>query len=135
MTDGPVSLREFIAAHEEDHERRHIEHAVAHDRQHEADQRAIRVATDILERRLDGLNELRKLVGDQQANFAPIISLDRLDTETDRRINELREQVGKLVNANERAQGALAIARFVGASGLLSGLAALVWVIINGSRP
>lgn len=134
-SNGPITLREHIAQHLVDHDRRHAEHAEAHERQHLADQRAISVATGNLERRLEALNELRKLVEDQQGHFATIVAMDRLEAKTDRRLNEQRDQIQRLASANERAQGALSVARFLGFGGVMTGLSALVWLIVNGGRP
>lgn len=77
-------------------------------------------------------NDFRGQLSDQAKGFATREQVERLDTEMDRRLGEVVKDIAELKNANARQQGALAVARFVGFGGLLAGLSALVYAVVNG---
>lgn len=68
---------------------------------------------------------------EREREFARADALQRLADEQDRRAGEQDRRIGSLERANSQLQGALNIARFIGVGGLMAGLTALVWAIIN----
>ena len=115
--------------------------------QRQVDREALQIATTALEKRLDGLNEFRAQLGDQAKTFVTRELHDALASEVERRVNAAQADVNRrfdddrlaisrLQTENSKLQGALAIARFVGFGGFLTGLGALVWIIVNsGGKP
>jgi hypothetical protein len=83
----------------------------------------------------EGQNEFRATLRDQAATFMP-------RTETESLVRELRaalasqdDEIQALQNANSRMAGVLAVARFVGFSGLATGAVALIYAFVGAPRP
>lgn len=107
------------------------EYIASHRQQHTDDLRALQTATKALEDRLAGLNEFRAQLTDQAKTFSTRTDLERVEIDIRRQMREMAETISKLVESDNRSQGALGIARFLGPAGLLAGLAALVLSIVN----
>lgn len=114
----------------------------AHHHEHGAATRAEDLAREALDDRLKGLNEFRGQLSDQAKGFVTRDAHDQLAAELDRRIetalaessrrfDEDRHAISLLQSENNRLLGALAVARFVGFGGLMTGLGALVWVLLH----
>lgn len=88
-----------------------------------ASQEALRTATTALERRLEGLNEFRRQLTDQNASFLT-------KAEYDAKHEALIGRVSTLERAAERNAGAIATWRFLAGGGGLLGLVSIaLWVI------
>lgn len=122
---GGVTLREFFERLLDDHMEAHREHQNAHDREHAASQKAIDTASDLAKANKADANEWRDAMTDRERTFARADAMERITSEVDRRIASLER-------ANAQMQGALGVARFVGFGGLMAGLLALVWTVVNG---
>jgi hypothetical protein len=124
--NGP-SIREYFERMFEDHAKAHAEHQQAHDREHSASEKAIAVASQLAKENKADANEWRSTMSDRERTFARSDAVDRMDAESDRRLAVLER-------SNAQMQGALNVARFIGFSGLVSGGAAIIWVITRGSQ-
>ena len=103
--DGHVTLREYI-------ERVFDEKQKALELAFKAQQDALALASRTLELRLEKLNELRQEVTQDRGNY-----ITRAQYEV---------EVGQLEKKLNQAEGALNVARFLGAGGLFVALAALL---------
>jgi hypothetical protein len=83
----------------------------------------------------EGQNEFRGTLRDQAATFMPRAETESLVRELRSAIETQDHEIQALQNANSRTQGVIAVARFVGFGGLLTGLGALVYSIVSGPRP
>lgn len=100
-----VSLREFFEAHRSAHQREHEQHAKEHDREHLSTEQAIRVATQSMDKRLDGMNEFREALTSQQATFVRREMLDAYAKEADKKHDILTGVVNGLLREQANQQG------------------------------
>jgi hypothetical protein len=146
VRDDRVSLREHFDTRWDDHIRQHEAEVAARADALTAQSALVNAAFASSEKAIEKseagqkerdlkANEFRGQLDDQARTFVTKDTVDRQETDFDRRVGALTEEVRALQNANSRQQGALAVARFVGFGGLLAGLSALVYAIVNGPRP
>lgn len=101
MPGREVTLRGYIESLIKAHQREHAAHEQGHLREHANSRQAIQVAVDAMDKRLDGMNEIRASLRDAQQSFvskdenqaekAAIIS--RLDTLTELADRESRDHL------------------------------------------
>jgi hypothetical protein len=119
----------------------------SHRREHEREREMVEATRSAMDKRLDLLNEFRQQSADRDKNFVTRDLHDALVSEVERRVNLLREDFNKAraddiaayrvareedrrviatLQANtNRLEGALAIARFLGAAGILAAVVAI----------
>jgi len=116
-----VPMREYFERLLSDHSVAHKEHQEAHDREHKFAQLAIDKSAELATQNKNDANEWRDAMGDRERKFvtAEVVSL-------------LVERVYSLERANERLNGVLATARFIGFGGLMTGAAALLLLFTKG---
>jgi hypothetical protein len=114
------------------HLREHESHDKYHDREHTATEQAIKVATSSLDGRLGTLDSRLLGLDDRQRASVSHELHDRLEAEMNRRFEKQGADIDTLTDINNRLQGALGIARFVGFGGFLTAAIALVWIILHG---
>lgn len=95
---GRVSLRDYF-------ERRFEDHAQLHTAQQEADQRALEAAQAVIERRLQGLNELRAEVLQDRLQFLPVATYDAKHEATLARIDELTKDLAAVKEEQSNQRG------------------------------
>lgn len=145
-TDDSVSLREYIELWQREHAELHRiaqEHATA----------LIATATTALDHRLDNLNGLHAEMRNDYADFAPralverldnelrglpnayaaLAQVERLDADTDRRFLEMGTELAVLRSQNDRLQGIVGVARFLGFGGLATAAGALILAFSRGT--
>ena len=121
MTENGITLREFFERLLNDHTAAHAQHQAAHDREHAAAQKAIDRSEELARSNKADSNEWRQAMTDRERTFARVDAMEVLG-----------KRIEALERANAQAQGVLAMARFVGFGGLLSGLGALIWIVTQG---
>jgi hypothetical protein len=79
----------------------------------------------------EGQNEFRGTLRDQATTFMPRAETESLVRELRGLLTSQDDEIQSLQNANSRMLGALAVARFVGFGGFLTGISAIVYSIVN----
>ena len=117
------------------HDREHEAAERAHRREHDADQRAINLAVQGIDRRLDELNQLRKEVVTDRSMFLSSETYaaehNGLKIELRTKVDALGQRIDALEKVMDRAEGAVNTWRFIAGFLGVSGVAALVWAIVN----
>ncbi len=114
-----------------------------HYREHKREHETLVATSAAMDSRLGLLNEFRAQQADNAKQFVTRELHDNLEADVERRVNAVREEferrlendrqaIGLLQAENQRMQGALAIARFVGFGGMLTGASAVVYLILHG---
>jgi len=121
MTDGPGLTLDLLAER------------IAGERElresHEANaQSNLETATQALEKRLEGMNEFRQALTEQNRNYVTFSVFDA-------KIDSLSSRVSLLERAAERTAGSVATWRFLAGGGGLLGLVALALTVISLLRP
>lgn len=108
-------------------------HASAHDREHQAHERehvlseTALVKSDLqLDKRLDSVNGYREQLRDQAGTFVSKEVLDALRTDFLQRMDRNSAEIDALRSQNERMQGILSVARFLGVGGIAIAVGALI---------
>lgn len=100
-----VPLREFFEAHRISHQREHGQHEKEHERDHVATEQAIKVATSSMDKRLDGLNEFRQTLTEQQATFVRRDMLDAFIKDMEKKHDSLATTVEEIRREQANQQG------------------------------
>ena len=136
LTDHRVAHE---AAHSS-HEKLHEAFSDAHKQQHASEQDAVKAATTAMDRRLDGMNEIRTQLNDQAQTFARKDAVDTLENQSTRQYEELRALIQterEERRANEGAKRGISqgTAIIVGAIGLAATVVTTVVLLANFLTP
>lgn len=115
-------VKETAAFHASAHEREHAAHA----REHVLTESALGKADTSLDHRLDLMNEFRAQLRDQSHTLVSKDVLDSLVVANNARLEAVSRELDLLRAQNDRMQGVLSVARFLGVGGLATAAVALV---------
>ena len=104
----PVSIRHYVDARFDDH-----------DKQHTAEHRALDAATDATDARLAGMNEFRQSLNDAQRNYVSRAVVDAMDRAMGARIDSLAVQAQRGAIAAGIASGIIGVIGGLIVAGLL----------------
>lgn len=120
------------------HDREHEAAEKAHRREHDSDQRAIKVAVDGVDRRLDDLNQLRKEVITDRSQFVQAESYASDQSAIKLELRSRHESLGQRIDAVEklldRAEGAANTWRWLAGFLGLGGIGTVIWAITQAPK-
>lgn len=124
LGQGVTGLTLDMLAERIDHER-----DMRETREHAAAE-ALRTATTALEKRLEGMNEFRAALSEQNRNYVTVTVFDSRTESADKRLTILER-------AAERTTGAISTWRFLAGGGGILGLVSIaLWIVQStGPRP
>lgn len=98
-------------------------HNAAEDKRFMEHARAIDIASDALGKRLDGMNEIKEAMKDQQASFITRVEL-----------KSLLDEVKVLRSANDRAAGRASVATLISVISVLVSIALAIFRLIGMAK-
>ena len=117
------------------HDKEHETAERTHRREHESDQRALKIAVDGVDRRLDELNGLRREVITDRAQFVTMSAHDAelgtVKTELRGKVESLSARIDAVEKLLDKAEGAANTWRFLAGFLGIGGVGAIVWAIAN----